>query len=75
MPPPQQAPEEGGQQQSKITGIVRSVAMFFAVQMGQFAPSSKPHPAGNALTSCLLSFEIWHVLRMSFSVLDHVSEI
>lgn len=37
MPPPQQAPEEGGQQQSKITGIVRSVAMFFAVQMGQFA--------------------------------------
>ncbi|AAW45128.1 hypothetical protein CNBL2630 [Cryptococcus deneoformans B-3501A] len=33
MPPPQQAPQEGEQQQSKITGIVRSVAMFFAVQM------------------------------------------
>lgn len=36
MPPPQQAPQEGEQQQSKITGIVRSVAMFFAVQMGQY---------------------------------------
>lgn len=73
MPPPQQAPQEGQQQQSKITGIVRSVAMFFAVQMGQSAYSAiSVPPTDNALTSRLFSYEVWHVLCMFISLPGYV---